>query len=114
MNKRDEVRRHIEIIWADFPEQEYLKRGFGHGVELIYENGANRYVIGFIDGFSWLHGFSNQAVVFVRSKDSVVWNDISVNYEDLINDVKESARIVVDTEQFVGRLKGNIYPHING
>ena len=31
MNKQNEAKGSIEIIWAAFPERAYLRSGFGHG-----------------------------------------------------------------------------------
>ena len=54
----------LKIIWREWDE--VPSRGFGHGVEFHDTKIKNRdeSLVGFLDGFEWYHGLSNEAVIY--------------------------------------------------
>jgi hypothetical protein len=54
----------VKVIWREWDQ--LPGEGFGHGVEFhdTTIRGRDQSIVAFLDGFAWLHGFSDEATIF--------------------------------------------------
>jgi hypothetical protein len=54
----------LKIIWREWNQPP--SEGFGHGVEFhdTTVHGRDQSIVAFLDGFAWLHGISDEAVIY--------------------------------------------------
>ena len=92
------------ITWKTPPTND-----FGHGV-VFYDvgiDGRRDSLVAFLDGFAWLHGLSNEAVIYCirpnRITTAKVLRAMSVRIEDLLE------RKTVPNDRITARIKAVVH-----
>lgn len=109
-NHTTEKYQDFEIEWIIIPAFNY---GCGHGIELHYQNNKQKKQIAFIEGYEWYHIKKGLCKVFILSSDSEDLEELAIEYEKILNDVKESVYEILQLKRFGGKIKGDIYAHAN-
>jgi hypothetical protein len=120
MPNRPERFEQYKITWENV---KFIK-GCGHGVQFHYGqrmSDRDEGVIGFIDGFGWYHGNTNNVEVLVLDRTSDKWESITQeDPEDIISQLKIAVKKVLkekDKVMSVGVGKNvisNIFALVNG
>lgn len=77
-----------ELEWVPLMSSEPMD-GTGHGVEFHHKRGRGRIVIGFMEGYAWQRGLSNQVRVYYLSPQSREWKELQPMAEDILNELED-------------------------
>lgn len=120
MSNNPERFEQYKITWKNVK----LIEGCGHGVQFHYgqrKPDRDEGVIGFIDGFGWYHGDTNNVEVLVLDRKSEKWASMTQEDPDvIISQLKKAVTKVLkekDKAMSVGigrSVIGNIFALVNG
>ena len=102
-----------EIEWRPTQSAQRMNN-HGHGIEFHHKLGTERLVIGFIDGFDWLHGKSNRVNVYYLSLGSEEWGELASVAQHILKELRESVYEVLEKEIFMGEIRENIHVLTSG
>jgi hypothetical protein len=81
--------------------------GSGHGIEFHYKGGEGHIVIGFIEGYAWQKGLSNQVRVYYLSPQSTEWGELQSRADDILNELRKYIYEVLE-QKMPDKQRGNM------
>lgn len=105
-------RNSLNFIWKGWPAG-IKDRGLGHGIEFWDVTRDSKYgkkVVAFVDGFEWLHGYSDDVIIYCDEPDEVF---PASEIEAMKQEVEEVlSKRVIKTQTWM--VTTRIRAHING
>ena len=86
----------------------------GHGIEFHYQTNGESILIGFIDGFGWMHNTDNKVRVYLLSSNSKEWNKLLAKAEHILKDLKDSVLEILQNNNLHSGVRNNIVTWLNG
>jgi hypothetical protein len=117
--KTKEKYHNFEISWLSVPSfivesnGHQIRFNSRHGIELHYKEGKQKCLIGFIEGYEWYHSKKGPCNVYILSKDSEEWGELTDKSAQILKDTKDSVYEILVKNIFLGQIKGNIYVRAN-
>jgi hypothetical protein len=101
------------ISWVIVPSFKISEYNSTHGVELYYQIGRQKTLIAFIEGYQWYRNKRGFCEVYILSRDSEEWKDLTNESEKLVLETRNAVHIVLKNGLLSGKVEGNIYAHAN-
>lgn len=101
-----------ELEWVPLMFSEPMDAS-DHGVEFHYMRGKSHLVIGFIEGYAWQRGLSNEVRVYYLSPESKEWGKLQSRAVDIIKELENYVHEVLEQKVPVMK-KGNMHLGFNG
>ena len=107
-----EIEHYLQftVAWIEVPTIGHC----GHGIEFHWRENAETQLIGFLDGYEWLHEGKGTVRVLILSPSSTKWPTSAPDYGTVLSDMKELVHILLRKEKLHGVCKGNLHTRING
>ena len=83
------------------------------GVELTYKGDNHKILVGFIEGYMWLHEKRGPCKIYILTQDSKELGKLLPESNGILDEVKDAIYEVLSQRTFQGRIKGNVYGWAN-
>lgn len=83
----------LEVIWRDWDH--FPRPGLGHGVEFLDTTieDHEKSIVAFLDGYDWLHGDSNEAVIYCITPNLFFSQDVLARMKKRIEELIKTKRL---------------------
>src|SRR5690349_12656455 len=94
----------LKIIWREWDDRP-PSDGFGHGVEFHDSEIENRdeSIVGFLEGFSWYHGHSDEVVIYCIKPNSRTSQTVLTSMKQRVEALL--AKRVLPNDQITSRIR---------
>jgi hypothetical protein len=98
----------LKIVWREWDHP--ARRILGHGVQFhdCEIESEDNSLVAFLDGFEWLHGFSNEVIIYCISPNTRTPEDVLSNMK------KRLEAILAEREIPTGQITSRFYALVNG
>jgi hypothetical protein len=87
--------------------------GTGHGIEFHHKRGNGHLVIGFIEGFAWQKGITNQVRIYYLSPESTEWGEMLPKADDILHELADYVYEILE-EKVPGKQREKMRTWVNG